>query len=198
MTQLNTMKKIPVYLLAIIFISGCSKSDTTPAPPPPPPDPCSGVTITPVAGVTHTTTGLTQGTITVTSPIGSGYTYSINGTTFQSSVNFFNLAAGSYTLTAKSGAGCAGTLALTINGYGPKFYAVRTLINGYCGPCHLHGTINGGKNFDLDSDVVNSWDRIKARAVDGIPTFMPEGGQLTASDKQKIVDWITAGHQINN
>ena len=193
------MKKYLLYSVIITagFFAGCSKSEPV-APPPIIVDPCAGITITPVAGITHTTTGLSQGTITVTSPIGSGLLYSINGTTFQSSTNFFNLAAGNYTLTVKNANNCTGTKALTINGYGPKFFAVRTIINGYCGPCHLNGTINGGKNFDSDNDVVNSWDRIKIRTVDGNPTFMPQGGQLTAIDKQKIVDWVNAGHRITD
>ena len=188
-------------LLTVIF-AGCSKSDTTPVPPPPPPvDPCLGVTITPVAGVTHTVTGQSSGTITVTSPIGSGFVYSIAGVPFQASTNFFNLAAGNYTVTVKNANNCLGTLAgVTINGYGPKFFAVRTIIKGYCGPCHLNGTISGGKNFDTDDSIVNSWNRIKARAVDGMPTFMPQApnAPLTAIDKQKIVDWVNAGHRITD
>lgn len=196
------MKKFPFLLIGLIsvgMIAGCSKSDgTTPAPTPPPSNPCTGITITPVANKTHTITGQNLGTITVSSPIGSGYTYSIDGISFQGSVNFYNLATGNYTLTAKNASGCTGTLAVTINGYGPKFYAVRTIINGYCGPCHLNGSLSGGKNFDLDSDVVNSWDRVKVRTVDGNPTFMPEGSQLTAQDKQKILDWVNAGHRITD
>lgn len=193
------MKRTIIYtvLLSALLFADCSKSDITPTPPVI--DPCTGVTITPIASVTHTTTGLTQGTITVTSPIGSGYLYSIGGTA-QASTNFFNLAAGSYTLTVKNASNCIGTKTITINGYGPKFYAVRTIVNGYCGPCHLNGGINGGKNFDADIDVVNSWDRIKARAVDGIPSFMPAApnAQLTTIDKQKIVDWVNAGHRITD
>jgi len=193
------MKKPAIYTLIIsaAFFAACSKSDTTPTPPPV--DPCAGVTITPVATVTHTTSGMTQGTITVTSPIGSGYLYSIGGTP-QASTNFFNLAAGSYTLTVKNANNCSGTIPLTINGYGPKFFQVRTLVNGYCGPCHLNGTINGGKNFDSDNDLVNAWDRIKIRAVDGNPSFMPAApnAPLTVIDKQKIVDWVNAGHRITD
>jgi len=194
------MKKTIVYyaIASVVLFAACSKSDTPPVPVPV--NPCLGVTITPVAGITHTTTGMTQGTITVTSPIGSGLLYSINGTTFQSSTNFFNLASGNYTLTVKNANNCTGTSPLTINGYGPKFFAVRTIINGYCGPCHLNGTISGGKNFDADNDVVNSWDRIKIRAVDGNPSFMPEApnAPLTSIDKQKIVDWVNAGHRITD
>lgn len=200
MIQFYSMKKASTYslIIAAVLFAACSKSDTTPIPVPVPVNPCLGISITPVAGITHTTSGLSQGTITVTSPIGSGLLYSINGTTFQSSTNFFNLASGNYTLTVKNANNCTGTAALTINGYGPKFFAVRTIINGYCGPCHLNGTISGGKNFDADNNVVNSWDRIKIRTVDGNPTFMPQGGQLTAIDKQKIVDWVNAGHRITD
>jgi uncharacterized membrane protein len=195
------MKKSIIYtvLLSVLLFAACSKSDTPITPPPPPVDPCAGVTISPVAAVTHTTSGLTQGTITVTSPIGSGYLYSIGGS-FQASTNFFNLAAGSYILTTKNANSCSGTATLTINGYGPKFFQVRTIVNGYCGPCHLNGTLNGGKNFDADNDIVNSWDRIKARAVDGTPSFMPAApnSPLTAADKQKITDWVTAGHRVTD
>lgn len=182
-----------VGLLLFTLVWGCKKTDS-----PAPPDPCANANITTVATKTHTITGQQLGTITVTSPIGSEYTYSVNGTSFQPSVNFFNLGAGNYIVTTKTTAGCSDTMNITINGYGAKFYAVRTIVNGYCGPCHLNGTINGGKNFDDDNSIANSWDRIKVRAVDGTPTFMPEGGQLTAADKQKIVDWVNAGHRITD
>ena len=196
------MKKTIIHsvIASLILFVSCSKSDTTPAPVPVPVDSCLGVTISPVASLTHTITGQNLGTITVTSPIGSGYTYSITGVPYQPSTNFFGLAAGNYTISVKNAKNCVGTATVIIKGYGPKFYAVRTLINGYCGPCHLSGAISGGKNFDADTDVVNSWDRIKARAVDGNPSFMPQApnAQLTAIDKQKIVDWVNAGHRITD
>lgn len=177
-----------------LLFTACKKTDTTV---PPKPDPCLGVTITPVASKSFTITGQSLGSITVTSPIGSGYVYSIGGA-YQASTNFFNLAAGSYTITTKNADSCKGTAAVTINGYGSKFYAVKTIVMGYCGPCHLGGSISGGKNFDDDNSITTSWDRIKARTVDGLPSFMPQGGQLTAIDKQKIVDWVNAGHRTTD
>jgi uncharacterized membrane protein len=85
-----------------------------------------------------------------------------------------------------------------LNGYGPKYHAVKQLILGYCGPCHLNGATSGGRNYDTDANILAAWDRIKARTVDGIPSFMPEGGQLTTVDKQKITDWVNAGHTTTN
>ena len=119
------MKKTIVYsvfIIALLF-SACSKSDSPP--PPPPVDPCLGVTINPVAGITHTISGQALGTVTVTSPVGSGLMYRINGSPYQSSVNFSNLSAGSYTLTVRNADSCKGSLAVTINGYGPNFYNVQ-------------------------------------------------------------------------
>lgn len=196
------LKKIIASLfISLIFIqiSSCKKTDTVATPAPAPQvNLCSSVTITPVAAVTHSITGQSVGTITVSSPIGSGFLYSINGTSFQGSVNFFNLAAGNYTVTAKNANGCNGTAAVTLNGYGPNFFNVRNIVNGYCGSCHLNGNFSGGKNFDADPSIVASWDRIKVRTVDGLPSFMPQGGQLTALDKQKILDWLNAGHRITD
>lgn len=180
-------------LLMVILFTGCKKSET-----PPPVDPCINANIEPLSSKSHTVTGQSLGAITVISPIGSGFSYSIGGTVYQASTNFFTLAAGTYTLFAKNAAGCSGKAVIVINGYGPKFFAVRTIVNGYCGPCHLNGSVNGGKNFDGDDSIVSSWDRIKARTVDGTPSFMPQGGQLTAIDKQKIVDWVNAGHRTTD
>jgi hypothetical protein len=195
MVHLIIMKPLLLFLgiISLLFFLGCKKTDT-----PAPVDPCLNANIVPIAAKTHSVAGQALGTITVTSPIGSGFSYSIGGDKFQPSTNFFTLVPGTYTLTAKNADGCIGKLAVTINGYGPKFYNVRTIVNGYCGPCHLNGSVSGGKNFDDDNSIVISWDRIKARAVDGSPTFMPQGGQLTAIDKQKIVDWVNAGHKITD
>ena len=54
------------------------------------------------------------GFINVTSPIGSFYTYSIDGTTFQTTTSFTNLNPGNYTLTTKNLSGCSNTNSITI------------------------------------------------------------------------------------
>ncbi|MEL1242899.1 T9SS type A sorting domain-containing protein [Flavobacterium sp. DGU11] len=55
------------------------------------------------------------GTVTVTAPVGTEYTYSIDGTNFQASATFNGLAAGTYTVTAKNAADCTATSSVTIN-----------------------------------------------------------------------------------
>lgn len=64
---------------------------------------------TPVTTVIHSTCAA-SGSITVTSPVGVAYEYSINGTTFQSSTSFTNMAPGIYTVTARyAGSTCTAT-----------------------------------------------------------------------------------------
>jgi len=103
-------------------------------------------------------------------------------------------------VTIKNQHGCTDTTQITIINYGPKYAAVKQIVLGFCGPCHLNGAVNGGKNFDTDSSIISNWDRIKARAVDNIPSQMPQvpNSPLTTVDKQKITDWVNAGHtQLN-
>ena len=161
-------------------------------------NPCLGVTINVITTKVDAINGQNNGSVTVTSPLGSGFTYNINGGAYQASTNFNNLGTGAYTLGVKTNAGCTGTGTTTIVGYGPKYYLVKNIIQGYCGPCHLNGGMSGGNNFDTDANIVAKWDRIKARAVDNMPSVMPQSGPLTIPDKAKITDWVNAGHTTSN
>ncbi len=266
------------------FFSGsCGKGGDDP---PPNNDPCAGVTISVSGTVTDASIGQSNGSITISSPSGSGITFSLNGGSFGSSNVFSNLAAGTYTITAKNGSGCTGSRQFTVNsdvcagktivvstsnvtnntpcgtsntggftvsatgstGFtysigagafqasttftglaagaytvnakdgdgcvrsssvtignspaGPLFTAVRAVVQSNCAVsgCHTGTSPTGGLNFSNDCTIVSSWDRIKARAVDGIPSFMPPApaAQLSNADKQKILDWIAAGHLYTN
>jgi hypothetical protein len=77
-------------------------------------NPCTGVVITVSTNQVNPTTGQTNGSITASATPAGTYTYSINGTTFQATGNFANLAAGTYTITAKNANGCLGTVQATL------------------------------------------------------------------------------------
>ncbi len=175
----------------MLYISSCNKKDT------PSPDLCAGVNYNIDYFKTEAIGTSNNGTISVNYPIGDTITYKLNNGTYQASRSFTNLAPGNYVLTVKNQNGCTDTAQITILNYGPKYALVKQLIVGYCGPCHYNGGNSGGKNFDTDASIVASWDRIKARAVDNVPSQMPEApnAPLTSVDKQKITDWVNAGHR---
>ncbi|MFM2139057.1 MAG: hypothetical protein RJA57_1364 [Bacteroidota bacterium] len=181
--------------LSALVVLACNKSDT-----PPPPDPCAGVNFTINLFKTESIGNSNNGTITVNAPLGDTVQYRIGSGAYQSYNTFTNLAPGNYVVTVKNQKGCTDTAQVSILNYGPKFAQVRQLVLGYCGPCHLNGGNNGNKNFDTDASIVANWDRIKARSVDNLPTAMPPlpNSVLTTADKQKITDWVNAGHRISD
>lgn len=78
-------------------------------------NPCTGITITVDGAVTNPSApGASDGSIAATASGSSGITFSINGGPFQSSGNFTNLAAGSYTISAKNGSNCSGSRSFTL------------------------------------------------------------------------------------
>jgi hypothetical protein len=176
----------------IVLLVACGKKDT-----PAIPDPCAGVSYNTQFLKTEAIGTSNNGSILITFPVGDTISYSLNNGTFQPVANFNNLAPGNYVVTVKNDKGCTDTAQIAILNYGPKYALVKQIITGYCGPCHRNGGNSGTKNFDTDASIVSSWDRIKARAVDNIPTRMPEApnSPLTNVDKQKITDWVNAGHR---
>jgi hypothetical protein len=143
-----------------------------------------------------------DGSLTISATGSTGFTYNVNGGTFQGSPTFNALNAGNYVIGAKDADGCFKTANVTVGNKpaGPLFTAVKALIQTNCVSCHNAGNPNGGVNFNIDCNIVSQWDRIKARAVDGNPSFMPPPptSQLSAADKAKITNWINAGHNFTD
>ena len=163
--------------------------------------PCTGVTIT----ITPTITGTTpcvnaSGLIAVSASGGAApYTYNLNNGTYQSSSTFQGLNNGTYQLGVKDANGCTATLtgvSVASRTEGPKFTAVKALIQANCVTCHNATNASGGVNLSTDCSIVSGKDRIKARAVDGNPSPMPSSGLLPAAERQKITDWINAGGRV--
>jgi hypothetical protein len=77
-------------------------------------NPCAGITVVVSTTQVNPTTGLSNGSIISTATGGTGFTYSLNNGAFQASGTFSNLAAGTYTVTAKNSNGCIGTKSVTL------------------------------------------------------------------------------------
>ncbi|MEI6748394.1 MAG: DUF4082 domain-containing protein, partial [Bacteroidota bacterium] len=70
----------------------------------------------PIASSVQPTCSNATGSITISSPTGSGIVYSIDGTNYQSNVFFNTLSAGTYPVTAKNSVGCISAItSITIN-----------------------------------------------------------------------------------
>jgi hypothetical protein len=200
-------KSISFLLLSVgvagLLLNACSKGDSTatPTPTPTPVDVCAGKTIV----VSAATTALTDpcgsnGKITITASGSSGFTYSLDGGSFQASNIFQSVTGGDHTITAKDAAGCSQSTKVTLltSAAGPLFTAVKNLLSANCSSCHTGTSGAGSKDLTTDCNIVTNADRIKVRAVDGSPSFMPQGGKLSAADMKKITDWVNAGGRFSD
>ena len=165
--------------------------------------PCTGVTIN-VGIATGTATPCLptpDGSITVTASGSTGFTYSINGTNFQTSNVFGSVAAGTYTVTAKDANGCTGTATANVSATpaGSLFSAVRTIVQSNCAisNCHTGSSPAGGINFSQDCNIVANAARIKVRAVDQANTASqmppPPSPALSQANRDAITAWVNAG-----
>lgn len=165
------------------------------------PNPCAGVTITMTIATNPTVPCMpNNGSITVTPGGGTGpYTFSLNGGTFQTTNMFNNLAAGSHSITVRDVNNCSGT-GNTIVGTapaGPLFSQVKTLIQNNCAISGCHAGVQP-PDFRVDCNIVMNGSLIQQRAVNGNPSPMPPTGLLSASERQKITDWINAGGKFSD
>src|SRR5687768_1802987 len=100
-----------IYVLIIILLAPASCSKTGDSLPSPPPDPCSLINIS-INGtvINPSAMGASDGSITVAAAGGSGFTFNLNGGSFQSHNKFYNLAAGNYTVVVRNSDGCTGSI----------------------------------------------------------------------------------------
>lgn len=86
------------------------------------------------------------------------------------------------------------------NNAGPKFTAVKAIVNTNCAVsgCHVSPTNTGGVNLQTDAEIVAHGAKIKEMAVDLGIMPPPPRPQLSDSDKAKITDWIAAGGRISD
>ncbi|MBK5272685.1 MAG: hypothetical protein JJE22_16925 [Bacteroidia bacterium] len=82
-------------------------------------NPCTGITVAVTTTKVDPASGQFNGSITASATGGSGFTYSLNNGTFQSSGTFTNLATGNYTVTAKNSNGCTGVAQVVLGTNNP-------------------------------------------------------------------------------
>ncbi|MEQ1676087.1 MAG: hypothetical protein ABL876_05285 [Chitinophagaceae bacterium] len=169
-------------------------------------NPCTALTIVIATAIVNTTPCITpaSGKITVTATGSTGFTYNINGGTYQASNVFSALAAGNYTVGVKDANGCTKTAVATVGNVpsGPLFAQMRTLISTRCSGsgCHMNGGNAAGYNFDNDCNIVSKWNQINQSCVTYTLKKMPQSPQplFTTAEKQKVTDWINAGHRYTD
>jgi SprB repeat len=168
--------------------------------------PCTNINIVITTAIVNTTPCVTpaSGKITVTATGSTGFTYNINGGAYQASNVFSALAAANYTVGVKDANGCTKTATATVGTVvsGPLFAQMRTLISTRCNGsgCHMNGGNAAGYNFDNDCNIVTKWSQINGACVTYTLKRMPINPQpiLTAAEKQKITDWVNAGHRYTD
>jgi len=169
-------------------------------------NPCTNTTITISKTVTASNNCITPGTgsITATASGSTGFTYNINNGAYQANGTFSALTPGTYTIGAKDVNGCTSTSSVTVGivAAGPTYSLLKPLIQTRCSGsnCHTNGKTQKGYNFDTDCNIVKSWSGIEGSCITGKLGKMPIAPQpnLTAAEKQIIIDWINAGHGYNN
>ena len=169
-------------------------------------NPCTNINIVITTAIVNTTPCVTpaSGKITVTATGSTGFTYNINGGAYQASNIFSALAAANYTVGVKDANGCTKTATATVGtvASGPLFAQMRTLISTRCNGsgCHMNGGNAAGYNFDNDCNIVTKWSQINQACVTYTLKRMPINPQpiLTAAEKQKITDWVNAGHRYTD
>ncbi|HEX4878090.1 MAG TPA: hypothetical protein VFV31_15580 [Chitinophagaceae bacterium] len=147
-----------------------------------------------VSNVTHLVCkGENTGSITVSASGGTlNYSYSKDGTNFQSSPTFNNLAAGNYTITVKDGNGCITTVSTTVND-GPVCYPHYTYTQGYYGN-------SGGKSCIRSEGLQSTYQIILRSLQNGGPMVLGRSivnrtftAYANNNDVNKLISVLPAG-----
>ncbi|MDO6389863.1 gliding motility-associated C-terminal domain-containing protein [Pontibacter sp. BT731] len=141
------------------------------------------------ASAQNTTCGNSNGQISVSSVTGgtAPYTYSINGTNFQTAASFTGLAAGEYQVTVKDANGCIFAKAVTVtNTNGPSGFATTTKAST-CGASNgsvTIGAVTGGKapyTYSKDGSTYQSTAELTGMAAGNHTVYIKDANGCTFS-----------------
>lgn len=179
------------YGMMLLFIlASCKKEEDTVQ--------CDPINI--VYSTTASDSCIEKGAITIQSPVGVGYTYKAGNLPFQASPVISSLLPGEHKVFVQTPDGCLDSTTIVIAkvAAGPLFTAAKNVFTSYCFPCHTGSNPQAGYDWARSCDILNQWSRIKARAVDGNPAPMPPSGLIPQAERDKIMNWINAGHQLED
>ncbi|WP_224996631.1 SprB repeat-containing protein [Cesiribacter sp. SM1] len=138
--------------------------------------------------------GTSNGGVAISGTGGQGsYTYSLDGSVFQESASFSNLAAGQHTAYVKDAAGCVSSTDFSLL-RGTSFDGtVKSIIEANCAVagCHVSGT--GRANFTQFSQIQNNAAAIKEKTHSKIMPPPASGKSLSAAEIAAIACWVDDG-----
>jgi mono/diheme cytochrome c family protein len=185
----KTTKLLPLDLLLLWGMVSCTNNSIT----------CNlqeAIVATTVAS--HPCTA--SGSIQVAEPLGAKYQYRIDNRPFQNQPIFSDVKVGGHRLVLKDVSGCEAVREVMVDTIAQvnTFKQVRQILANRCASCHSGNNPHGGLDFTNFCDILNHWQRIDARAVQGIPSPMPQAGLIPQEERNKIVEWIKTGHSYSN
>lgn len=150
--------------------------------------------------ITSTASHPCNATAIVTVDVPGNFLYKLNNGTYQQNNIFSAVKAGANTITIMQQDVCSTTKTIMVDTVksGTKFNAVAQILAANCSSCHSGINPQAGLNWLNPCDILQYWERIKARAADGNPTPMPPTGLLPAAERNIILEWVNAGHGYSN
>ena len=74
---------------------------------------------------------------------------------------------------------------------------IQPLIQARCATPACHAPGQQSPDLSTYQGVFAKADRVRARAIDGSPSFMPPSGKLASCDQIKLKDWLDQGAPNN-
>lgn len=141
-----------------------------------------------------------SGSIQIIEPVSVNFQYKIDNQPFQNQPTFLNVKVGKHVLVVKDENGCEINKEVLVDTIidGAKFTQIKQILANRCSSCHAGNNPQAGLDFTKTCDILDHWDRIQARAVNGTPTPMPQAGLIPLEERNKIMEWIANGHKYED
>jgi hypothetical protein len=139
---------------------------------------------TPVFSQVQPSCTTATGTITVTSPVGAGYSYSLNGIDYSNTSGIFTVSTGTYSLTAKNSGGCVSSAVaitvdnqpvITIDSISPATACAGATVS-------IYGTSLTGVNSVSFNGTAATFTVISATQIDATVPAGATSGSITVSN----------------